>query len=136
VESVRIDAAYLRGSAAVAAAPAGSAGASLLKAAERDARALAKEPRPYARAFSRALEAAVALERGRLDRAATLYAEAAAGFDALEMSLHAAVMRWRQGEILLGEEGGALLDGADRWLREQGVVRPDRMVAMLAPLRC
>ena len=69
VESVRIDATYLRGSAAVAAAPAGSAGASLLKAAERDARALAKEPRPYARAFSRALSAAVALERGRLDRA-------------------------------------------------------------------
>lgn len=51
------------------------------------------------------------------------------------MSLHAAVVRWRHGEVILGHEGRALLEGADAWLREAGVVRPDRMVAMLSPLR-
>jgi hypothetical protein len=135
VEAVRIDVAYLRGSTAVAAAPPGAEGARLLKAAERDARALAREERPYAHAFAAALAAAVALGRGQPERAATLYAEAARGFEALEMGLHAAVMRWRHGGIILGDEGRALLEGADAWLREAGVSRPDRMAAMLAPLR-
>ncbi len=135
VEAVRIDVTYLRGTTAVAAAPRGAEGARLLKSAERDARALAREERPYAHAFARALHAAVAQERGLTDRAAALYAEAALAFDAMDMGMHAAVMRWRHGEILLGEEGRALVDGADAWLRDAGVVRPDRMVAMLAPLR-
>ncbi len=135
LQAVRVDAVYLRGSAAVAAAPPGPEGASLLKAAERDARALGREEGPYARAFSRALAAAVALERGRLDPAAALYAEAAHGFEALEMGLHAAAMRWRRGEVVLGDEGRALIAAADAWMREQGVVRPDRIVAMLAPVR-
>ncbi len=135
VESVRIDVTYLRGVAAVAAAPAGSEGGSLLKSAERDAKALGREDRPYAHAFGRALSGAVALERGRLDRAASHYAAAASGFDALEMGLHAAAMRWRRGEIILGDEGRGLVLGADAWMRARGVVRPDRIVAMLAPLR-
>ena len=135
VEAVRIDVTYLRGSAAVAAAPRGGEGARSLKAAERDARALSREVRPYAHTLARALQASVARERGLLDRAVALYAEAALGFDALDMGLHAAAMRWRHGEVVLGEEGRALLDGADAWLREAGVVRPDRIVAMLAPLR-
>src|SRR5262249_53914429 len=135
VESVRIDATYLRGATAVAAAPAGPKGAGLLKEAERDARALAKEEQPYAQAFSRALAASVALSRGRPDRAPVPYAEAATAFDALDMGLHVASMRWRQGEVVQGDEGRALVDGADAWMREQGIVRPDRMVAMLAPRR-
>jgi eukaryotic-like serine/threonine-protein kinase len=135
VESVRIDCVYLRGSAAVAAAPRGSEGGALLKIADRAARALGREERPYARAFGRALAAAVALERGRLEPAAALYAEAASDFDALEMRLHAAAMRWRRAGIVLGDEGRVLFEAADRWMREQGVARPDRMVAMLAPLR-
>src|SRR5262249_5592981 len=69
VECVRIDATYLRGAVAVAAAPPGAEGARLLKAAERDAKALAREERPYAHAFSHALAASVAAARGKLDRA-------------------------------------------------------------------
>jgi hypothetical protein len=135
MESVRVDATFLRGATAVAAAPVGAEGARFLKIAERDARALAREGRPYAQALSSALAASVALERGKLDRAVNLYAEAARGFDALDMLPHAAAMRWRHGEIVLGQEGRALIDGADLALREQGVVRPDRLVAMLSPLR-
>jgi hypothetical protein len=135
VERVRIDATYLRGAAAVAASPAGPEGTRRLKTAERDARTLLRIDRPYAQALGQALGASVALERGELDRAAGLYAEAGRAFDALEMVLHAAAMRWRHGQILLGEEGRGLIDGADALLREQGVVRPDRLVAMLAPVR-
>jgi hypothetical protein len=135
VESVRIDATYMRGAVAVAAAPRGAEGARLLKAAERDAKALAREERPYAHAFGHALAASVAVERAKPERALALYAEAERAFDALDMALHAAAMRWRRGELLLGDEGRSLLEGADASLREQGIARPDRMVAMLAPLR-
>jgi hypothetical protein len=135
MESVRIDATYLRGAASVAAAGRGPSGARLLKAAERDARTLAGAEQPYAQAFARALSAAVAREQGRIDRAVNLYAEAARAFEALDMSLHAAVMRYRQGQTALGDQGRALVYQADAWMREQGVVRPDRMAAMLAPLR-
>ena len=69
-----------------------------------------REARPYAQAFSDALAASITLERGNLDLAVSLYAEAARGFEALEMGLHAAAMRCRQGEVVLGEEGRALLD--------------------------
>ena len=105
VEWVRIDATYMRGAVAVASAPAGPAGTRVLKAAERDARALPARSRPYAQALGRALGAAVALERGELDRAANLYAEAGRAFDALEMVLHAAAMRWRRGQIVAGRGG-------------------------------
>lgn len=135
VQSVRVDILYLRGAATVAAAPPGSERAAMLRAAERDARALEREDSAYARALSRALSAAVALERGRLERAGALYDEAARGFDALDMSLFAAAMRWRLGGILLGDEGRALIDDAETTVRERGVVRPDRIVAMLAPVR-
>jgi hypothetical protein len=135
VESVRIDATYLRGAVAVAAAPPGREGAPLLKAAERDAKALVREERPYAHAFGHALAAAVALGRLDLDRALTLYTDAERRFEALDMALHAAAMRWRRGQVLLGDEGRALVASADASLRDQGIVRPDRMVAMLAPLR-
>ena len=125
----------MRGGAALAAAPQDGAGTRLLDAAEREARALAREPRPYAHALGRALSAGVARGRGQPERAAGLYAEAAQAFDALEMALHVAAMRWRQAEILRGDQGRALFEGADELMRERGVVRPDRLVAMLAPLR-
>jgi hypothetical protein len=135
VEAVRIDCLYLRGSSAVAAAYPTNDGARLLKIAEKDARALGREERPYAHAFSRALHAAVALDRGQLDRAAALYGEAASQFDALQMALHAAAMRRRRGEIVLGDEGRDLIEDADRRMGERGVMRPDRLAAMLAPVR-
>jgi hypothetical protein len=116
-------------------APRGREGAELLKSAERDARALTREKKPYAHAFAAALSASVALERGQLDRAASLYADAARGFDGLEMGLHAAVMRKRRGEIVLGAEGGVLMEDADALMHARGVARPDRFAAMLAPLR-
>jgi hypothetical protein len=77
----------------------------------------------------------VAVERGRLDQAWQLYAEAARRFEALEMGLYAAAMRKRHGEIVLGAEGGVLMEDADALLLLRGVARPDRIVAILAPLR-
>jgi serine/threonine protein kinase/tetratricopeptide (TPR) repeat protein len=133
VEVVRVEALYLRGTAAVATAVSGSDSTALLRAAERDARALEGEEKPWGRALGRALRAAIAMSRGDADRAAALYGEAASAFDGLSMALYAAAMRRRKGEIVLGEEGRALVEGADGWMRRLGVVRPERVSAMLAP---
>jgi tetratricopeptide (TPR) repeat protein len=135
VEVLRVDLTYLRGTVAVAAASPGPEGVRMLRVAERAARALSRERRPYAHAFSAALGASIARERGELERAGALFEQAERGFDALAMGLHASAVRNRRGELLRGEEGHELVDAADAFLREQGVVRPDRLVAMLAPTR-
>src|SRR5262249_53065102 len=70
VEMVRVEVLYLRGSAAAAAAArVRGERAAHLRAAERDARALEGEEKPFGRALGRALRAAITLARGDADRA-------------------------------------------------------------------
>jgi eukaryotic-like serine/threonine-protein kinase len=71
---------------------------------------------------------------GDLDTAAAGYRSAAAGFDAADMSLVAETARWRLGELLAGDDGRALIDHAAAALRAEGIVRPDRVIAMFAPV--
>ena len=49
------------------------------------------------------------------------------------MLLHAAAMRRRQGEILGGDQGRALLRAADASMQRQKVANPERMTDLLAP---
>ncbi len=60
-------------------------------------------------------------------RAALLACEAG------DMAMHAAAARWRLGEALGGDEGAAERAAAEAWLGGEGVVKPERIVAMLAP---
>jgi hypothetical protein len=49
------------------------------------------------------------------------------------MELFAATARRRAGQWLGGGHGAAQAGEAERWMRAQGVVSPDRMTAMMAP---
>jgi hypothetical protein len=66
-------------------------------------------------------------------RARQRLARAIAGLDAVNMYSFAAVARWRLGLWLGGQEGQALLDRADSWMRSQAIRNPARMVALHAP---
>jgi hypothetical protein len=48
--------------------------------------------------------------------------------------LFRAAMRYRQGQIIGGDTGAALMADANRTMRSQGVLKPDRMIAVLAPM--
>jgi hypothetical protein len=78
--------------------------------------------------------AGLAVLRGDLEAAVRGYRDAAASFETGDMMMNASCARWRLGELLGGDEGRALIDQARAALSAEGIVRPDRVVAMLAPV--
>jgi serine/threonine protein kinase/tetratricopeptide (TPR) repeat protein len=104
----------------------------LIQTAARDAAQLRKTKTPWS-PNARLLQAGVAAARGDAASALVFLDEAGSGFEATGMALHAAVVRRRQGELIGGDEGEALLRAADAWLESQRVRNPRRMTALYAP---
>jgi tetratricopeptide (TPR) repeat protein len=135
----RIWALMLRAGAALgAASSAGEGRKRLLSEAERDARRLASEadgeaPMIGASASAALIRASAAALAGDGPRARSLLESAIEGFEVASMQLDAAAARRRLGELVGGEEGRAIREGADAWMAAQGVLRPERLTAALAP---
>jgi hypothetical protein len=134
VESVRVESLYVRALAALAASPPDGDGDPALSVASAVARSLGRAEAPPARPCARAIQAGLALAKGQPSRAAQLLEEAERGFLELGMALLAAAVRLRRGELLRGDEGRALWESAEAWMRDRGVERPDRVAAMLVAL--
>ncbi len=132
VQSLRIFAWHLRARAALAAAEA-SSDAHLLRVAKKDARAIERERMAWATPLGLLLRAGVASTRGERERAAALLRDAAGGFEAVDMALHAAVARHLLGKLVAGDEGRALVERAAAWMQSEGVKNPARLVAVIAP---
>jgi hypothetical protein len=62
-----------------------------------------------------------------------LLREAASGFDAADMALYAAAARRTLGKLVAGDEGRALVENAEEWMRSESIKNPARMAAMLTP---
>ena len=114
----------------------------LLAAAERDARRIARTRSPWAAPLAGLIRASAASVRSDLERAIALLRDAVAGFEAAEMAMHATAARWRLAQHLgsvsnVGPapdaERRALESQTGAWMREQGVVDPDALVAVVAP---
>ncbi|WP_406697083.1 protein kinase [Singulisphaera sp. Ch08] len=129
VQFIRTSMYFLRARCALAAATA-TRSATLIKVAARDARHLEREKIPYAKPYARLIRAGIAAAQGDLDAAKTGLADAAAGFDSVEMQLCAASARRVLGEFIGGDEGQDLLDHANTWMTGQGIRNPGRMAAM------
>lgn len=127
VQLLRIAMTYVRGTAALAAS---AAEKSLLGQAASDARRLQKEAVPWARGLASLLEAGLCAARGDQSGALSGYTRAALQLDEVDMALHAACARWRQGEILGGESGRDLVAGALAFMRGQAIRNPARMRAV------
>jgi hypothetical protein len=126
---------YVRGSAHVAAAVTATPRrqTEMLRAAERDARTLARLRTRVATGYSACLRAGAAASRGDREQARVPLAEAQAAFEQAEMALNAAVCRRRLGELAGGEEGRAQAASADAAMEAQGIRNPARMTAMFLP---
>jgi tetratricopeptide (TPR) repeat protein len=137
VQAVRVRSYQVRARMALRAAEAseGEAFARLLSDAERCARRLDREKTSaLASPFAALIRAGLASTRRRGEAlTASLLREAIAGFDALEMALYAAAARRRLGEVVGGDEGRALVRGADAWMKSESVGEPERMTVLLAP---
>jgi hypothetical protein len=133
IYSVRAFTAYVRTSAWLSVLAAGAPGPARLRAAILRACA-GLDGRAISRPVPLLASAGLAVLRGDLDAAARSYRDAAASFEAGDMTMNAWCARWRLGELLGGDEGRALVDQARAALSAEGIVRPDRVVAMLAPV--
>jgi hypothetical protein len=127
----RLEHCWLRGRAALM-----SLGrrADRLAEARRMAKHLAKTAPAVARAPQLLLEAGIAAAIG--DRAGAVRSlEAAERAAARAGALHFGAVALRQrGTLLSGEQGRALIDEADRWLRGEQVADPERFSRYLAPI--
>ena len=133
VEQCRVDVLQTRARCALAAAQRVADARPLLRAAEQDARRLGREKAAWSRALSSLTLGCVAGARKDPDTAVRHLQEAVAQLDAVDMQLFAAAARRRLGQLLGGDEGCSLVTQADAWMRAQGIVKPSRMAAMLAP---
>ena len=135
VPSVRIESDHLGARAALAAAAELAPGdrGPLLAEARRHVRRLTRQKASWARALALPLQATLAARTGQPERAVQRLRDAVVVLEQLEMKLYAAAARRRLGELLGGDEGDEHCARADRFLADQRVVEPRRMLAMLAP---
>ncbi len=118
---------------AVAALSSGRERKRLVAEARASARRLVKERAPWAEAFAVLARAGAARMEGNDEAAVEQLDLAIRSFDALDMALYGQLARLRKGELLGGEAGATLVTVANAWMRGQGIVRPERFAAMLAP---
>jgi len=128
-----IETRQLQGRAALAAAMENGDQRDFARIAERAGRRLRRDKLPFARALALLLLAGAANLRGDADSALRHLQEAVERCEETDMALYAAAARRRLGQVLGGDEGAALVEEAEQWMRGQGIVRPDRWTAMLAP---
>ena len=133
IVSIRNDILFLRGRAALAAALTSRNKKKLLGIAEADAKKIASASLANAEGWSRCLMSSVHFQRGDRERAITEERRAAEAFLRSDMSLWARIAQRREGQMLGGLAGAQMIEAADAWIRERGVLRPDRFADMLAP---
>jgi len=99
----------------------------VLRLVRKAAKVLARERVDYCVAESLMLKAGLAFHAGNVDRAIELLEEAELLAQEADLVLSGVAMKRARGVLLGGEEGDATVQQADRYLREQGVRRPDRV---------
>jgi serine/threonine protein kinase len=105
----------------------------LLRVARKDAQRLEREGPHHARGSAALVRAAVASAEGHQEEAVRSLEAAITGFTEAEMVLHAACARRRQGELLGGDEGRALVATSEETMRARGIREPARWAACFAP---
>lgn len=105
----------------------------LLREAESNARRIEQEHVRWADALAALARAGIASVREDRDGALERLVFAEKAFETADMALYAAVTRLRLAALLGGEEGRALEESANAWMRNQKIRNPAGFAAMLAP---
>ncbi len=107
--------------------------AQLLSVAKRALKTMARHDLPPAGGFSLLLEAGISnFERDRA-RASNCLERAMHSFEHGDMQLFREVARFCLGRLRADATGDQQVSTAERWLRAQGVVKPEKLVNALAP---
>lgn len=101
-----------------------------LAKAEKLARKLAQIKLDWTEAYAALALGQIASLGGDQACCARFYSEAAERFEAAQMMMHAAVTRWRLGELT----DPGLVDEARSWMEQQGGRNPEALARMIAPI--
>jgi hypothetical protein len=101
--------------------------------ASKMAKRLLREPSGYPAVWGLLLQAAIAKQDGKIQPSAKLLHRAIDLADKREMALCAAAARRRLGEVIGGDEGRGISARANEWFADEGVVNPDRLLAVVVP---
>ncbi len=104
-----------------------------LRVARKQANKLARERSPMAELFVRQINACLAYLEGDEQTAVKLLRKAAKSFEEAQYKLFATSTNRQLGRLLGGDEGRALIVKADTAMKEEAIVNPERVAAMLAP---
>jgi tetratricopeptide (TPR) repeat protein len=105
----------------------------LLHLVERDAHSMTRQGVPWSTALATLLRAGISCTQGVSEQTAQLLNTAEDQLDACDMALYAAAALRSRGKLLGGEQGRALSAQAEKWMQDQEILNPERMIAMLAP---
>ena len=132
IQGLRVDAMQLRGRLALASAV-GKDRSARLKIAETVANKIAQEHITYANPFATLIRAGIARKRGDDVSAVTLLEKALKEFEAADMTLYAIVTSHRLGELIGGDRGRELRQGAEEWMSRQLIKNPAKVLNLMAP---
>lgn len=105
----------------------------LLRIARRQLKKLVREKYPVVEPWIFYIKGCFARLEGDEDGAVKMLREAAKAFGQGGFALYAAATRRQLGLLLDGDEGRRLVAEADETLKREGILRPDRLAATLAP---
>jgi hypothetical protein len=105
----------------------------LLRAAEGHARRFGRLPIVGAAPLAALVEAGIAATNGDVTLAREHLSSAVEGFERAEMKLYVAGAQRQLGGLRGGDEGAKLIAKADAFMTGEGIARPERFAAMLAP---
>ncbi|HEY4105588.1 MAG TPA: hypothetical protein VGM44_16935, partial [Polyangiaceae bacterium] len=106
---------------------------SLLRDAESCARAIAAERVTWSGCFAAILLSGVAHRRGDASQTLRYLSEAETKARTTGMLLHCAVVRYRRGELIGGDQGRGLIDEALSFIEAEQIRNPASMLGMLSP---
>jgi len=132
IEAIRTEVVFLRGRCALAAAKRGDS-KRLLASAARDATRMSREKNEWCHAAADLLRAGVRAIGGRQSDAVELLERAEKGFRETDTHAFAAAAQRCRGDLLGGDEGGALVAESVAWMKERDVRNPERMLDFFAP---
>jgi hypothetical protein len=126
----------VRAAACLAAAesrPPGRDRTKVLRDAERHARRFSGLPIIGVPALAALVDAGIASVRGEVALARQHLSSALEGFERAEMKLHVAAAQRQLGRLRGGDEGAKLIAKADAYMTGEGIAKPERFAAMIAP---
>lgn len=135
VQQIRIEALHLAGRVALAGADVakGTERERRIERAERLAKRIEREEMPWGMPLGVLLLAGAAERRGQTEEAITLYSEASAKLQAVEMNAFAKAARAREGRLLGGALGERRTQDAMAWFTSVGVRAPASFASIFVP---